>query len=95
MTDTIDEMPQLQEALDEAPIEHPDIVACLAEARRLCVEAEERFESGRVLSTLSSLMAIPPLHQLLTDRLSNLVLVEGHADSDVSVDAGDALGAYL
>lgn len=56
-----DELPQLQEALDASPIEHPDVLAWLAEAQRLFAQAEERFEAGRILPALSSLDAVPPL----------------------------------
>ena len=35
------------------------------ELLRICAEAEERYEKGELLPALSSLAAIPPLHQTL------------------------------
>lgn len=59
MPDT-DRLARVQLALDDGAIEQPDVLAWFAEAKRLFAEAEERFESGRVLPALSSLAAVPP-----------------------------------
>ncbi|MGI8936768.1 MAG: hypothetical protein ACR2JF_00885 [Iamia sp.] len=87
-----DDLPQLQEAPDASPIEHPDVLAWLAEAQRLFAEAEERFEAGRVLPALSSLAAVPPLHHMLTERFSGLLLTAEAPEPD---DADLATGLYL
>jgi hypothetical protein len=87
-----DELPRLQEALDATTTRHPGVLAWLAEAQRLFAEAEERFESGRILSALSSLAAVPPLHHRLTERFSGLLLTAESSESD---DADIATGLYL
>jgi hypothetical protein len=87
-----DDLPHLQEALDASPIEYPDVLAWLAEAQRLFAEAEERFEAGRILPALSSLAAVPPLHHMLTERFSGLLLTAAAHEPD---DADTAPGLYL
>jgi hypothetical protein len=47
-----------------------DALSWLEELRRLSEEAAERFAEGRVLSALSSLAAIPPIHRMLVERCS-------------------------
>ena len=84
------EVPKLQQVLDEAPVEHPEVLAWIAEAKRLFAEAEERFEAGLVLPALSSLAAVPPLHHMLTERFSGLLLTADEPD-----DADVATGLYL
>lgn len=69
-----DQNPHLQLALDEASVEHPEVIAWFAEAKRLFAEAEERFGAGRVLPALSSLAAVPPVHHMLVDRCSDLLV---------------------
>lgn len=94
MTDT-DHLPPSPQALDVAPFEHPDVLAWLAEAQRLFAEAEERLEAGRVLSALSSLTAVPPLHRMLIERCSSL-LVTGDEVEPLAPDETDACpGLYL
>jgi hypothetical protein len=44
----------------------------LAEGKRLFAEAEARVESGEFLPALSSLAALPPLHRMLCEHLSDL-----------------------
>ena len=90
-----DEMPQLKEALDASPIEHPDVLAWLAEARRLFTEAEERFEAGRILPALSSLAAVPPLHRMLIDRFSGLLLTAGPGEPEEPSETAAVPGLYL
>ena len=63
-----------------------------AEARRLFVEAEERFEAGSVLPTLSPLAAVPPLHHMLVDRCSELL---GSNDATEVVESPPSIGMYL
>lgn len=83
-----DEVPQLQEALDASPIEHPDVLAWFAEAQRLFAEAEERFEAGRILPALSSVAAVPPLHHMLTERFSSLLLTTEAPEPDADIATG-------
>lgn len=87
-----DDLPQLREVLDALAIEHPDVLAWLAEARRLFAEVEERFAAGRILPALSSLAAVPPLHHMLTERFAGLLLTAEDAASD---DGNAATGLYL
>jgi hypothetical protein len=68
-----DELPQLQQAMADAPIEHPDVADWIAEAKRLLAEAQERFEARRILPALSSLAAVPRLHHMLTERFAGLL----------------------
>lgn len=87
-----DDLPQLQEALGASPIEHPEVLMWIAEAQRLFAEAEERFEAGRILPALSSLAAVPPLHHMLTERFSGLLLTAEAPEPD---DADITTGLYL
>lgn len=87
-----DELPQPQELLDASPIEHPEVLAWIAEAQRLFAEAEERFEAGRILPALASLAAVPPLHHMLTDRFAELLPTRSIPELD---DAYIAPGQYL
>lgn len=87
-----DDLPQLQEMLDPSPIEHPDVLAGLAEARRLFAGSAERFEAGRILPGLSSLAAVSPLHHVLTERCSGPLLTTKAPESD---DADLGTGRYL
>ncbi len=86
------ELPRLQRALDEAPIEHPEVLMWIAEAKRLFAEAEERFEAGFVLAALSSLTAVPPLHRMLTERFSFLLMT---AEPSEPAEVDSAPGLYL
>jgi hypothetical protein len=86
------EAPQLQQVLDEAPVEHPEVLAWIAEAKRLFAEAEERFEAGLVLPALSSLAAVSPLHHMLTERFSCLLMT---AVPTEPAEADIAPGLYL
>ncbi len=66
-----------------------DLASWLSEAGRLILEAESRLRSGEVLSALSSLSAVPPLHGRLMGRCSEML-------DDASEDAPDVLpGLYL
>lgn len=85
-------MAQLQQVLDEAPIEHPEVLAFIAEAKRLFAEAEERFEAGLVLPALSSLAAVPPLHHMLTEKFAFLLMT---AEPSEPAEADIAAGLYL
>jgi hypothetical protein len=89
------ELTQLQQARREPPIEHPDVLAWLAEAQRLFAEAEERFEAGRVLSALSSLAAVPPLHSMLIDRFSGIVITTDPTAPEESDERDFSPGLYL
>ena len=72
--------------------EHPEqVLAWLAEARRLFAEAEHRLESGQVLPALSSLAAVPPLHRMLVERCSELL--DAHCGGDEADQA--PTGLYL
>lgn len=73
--------------------EHPEVLAWLAEAKRLFAEAQERFETGKVLPALSSLAAVPPLHRMLVERCSELLDADG-AD-DAAEEAPPPGGLYL
>ena len=79
MADT-DQIHHLRLALDVVTIDHPEVLAWFAEAKRLFAEAEERFEAGSVLPALSSLAAVPPLHRMLVDRCSELLVTPEQAD---------------
>lgn len=68
------------------------MLAWFAEAKRLFAEAQERLEDGQVLSALSSLAAVPPLHHLLVERCSELL---GGTDFDEPVEADVPSGMYL
>ena len=76
---------------NRAGSEHPEVLAWLAEAKRLFAEAQERLEDGRVLPALSSLAAVPPLHRMLVERCSELL------DADCGGDEADEAprGLYL
>ena len=78
-------------APDAPTSEHPEVLAWLAEARRLFAEAEARIGAGQVLPALSSLAAVPPLHRMLVQRCSELL------DEDDEDDAEDlpSSGMYL
>lgn len=76
----------------EAPTsQHPEVLAWLAEAKRLVAEAEERFGAGQVLPALSSLAAVPPLHRMLVQRCSELL--DGDEEEDVKDEPSS--GMYL
>lgn len=75
---------------DAGSFEHPDLLAWLTDAQRLFAEAEERLEAGRVLSALSSLTAVPPLHRMLVERCSSLLV----AADEVGPGAPDEVDAY-
>jgi hypothetical protein len=84
-----DELPHLQQVLEEVRIEHPEVLAWIAEAKRLFAEAEDRFEAGRILSALSSLSAVPPIHHMLTERFAGLLLTaESSEPSEVEAPTG-------
>lgn len=91
MTET-NELPQLQQALNE---EHPDVLAWLVEAQRLFAEAEERFEAGQVLSALSSLAAVPPLHSMLVKRFSGMVITVAPTEPEEPDELDFSPGLYL
>jgi hypothetical protein len=84
-----DEMRQLHQTLGKAPVEHPEVLEWIAEAKRLFGEAEERYEAGLVLPALSSLAAVPPLHHMLTERFAGLLLTSGSSEANIST------GLYL
>ena len=44
----------------------------LEELLRICAEAEQRFECGELLPALSSLAAIPPIHNVLVVQLETI-----------------------
>lgn len=94
MTQT-SELLHLPQALNRVPIEHPDVLAWLAEAQRLFAEAEERFEAGRVLSALSSLAAVPPLHSMLVDRFSGMVITVDPTEPEEFDELDFSSGLYL
>ena len=50
-----------------------EVLAWIHEAQRLFKEAEHRLQTGAVLSALSSLAAVPPLHGMLVSRCSDLL----------------------
>lgn len=76
---------------DASVTEHPEVLAWLAEAKRLFAEAEERLEDGRVLPALSSLAAVPPLHRMLVQHCSELL----DEDDNEEEDAVHPGGMYL
>ena len=90
-----DDSPHPPPVLDVVPFEHPDVLAWLAEAQRLFAEAEERFEAGRVLSALSSLAAVPPLHSMLIDRFSGIVITTDPTAPEESDERDFSPGLYL
>ncbi len=47
------------------PVSEKENKQWFEELLRICAEAEQRFENGELLPALSSLAAIPPLHQTL------------------------------
>src|SRR5262245_27004842 len=65
-----DQKPHLAVASTGAGDEYPDVLAWFEETKRIVAEAEERFESGKILPALSSLVAVPPLHSMLIERCS-------------------------
>jgi hypothetical protein len=69
-------------APEASPSEHPEVVAWLAEAKRLFAEAEDRFEAGLLLPALSSLAAVPPLDGMLVERCSKLLDAAGGETED-------------
>ncbi len=72
--------------------EHPEVLAWFEETKRLVAEAEERFESGKILPALSSLSAVPPLHSMLIERCS--VMLDEATPSDPELPAQPS-GMYL
>jgi hypothetical protein len=78
-------------APDTPTSEHPEVVAWLAEAKRLFAEAEDRLKAGKVLPALSSLAAVPPLHRMLVEHCSEL-LDAGDGDAE---QAPPPCGMYL
>lgn len=70
----------------------PEVLAWLAEAKRLFTEAEDRVEAGEVLPALSSLAAVPPLHRMLVERCAELL--DGD-DRDEVEEAPPPSGTYL
>jgi hypothetical protein len=62
----------------------------LTEGKRLFAEAEARIEVGEFLPALSSLAALPPLHNTLCERLSDMV----HARPQTVEEPGE-YGMYL
>jgi hypothetical protein len=70
----------------------PEILAFFAEAERLIAEAAERFEAGSLLAALSSLVAMPPIHQSLVERCVELL---EPADGDEVIDGAPTIGMYL
>ena len=77
---------------DRAASEHPEVLAWMAEAKRLYAEAQERLEAGRVLPALSSLAAVPPLHRMVVERCAELLDSD---DGDESAEAPPPNGLYL
>ncbi len=90
-----DDSPHPPPVLDVVPFEHPDVLAWLAEAQRLFAEAEERLEAGRVLAALSSLTAVPPLHRMLMERCSSLLVTDAEAEPDTPDEIDACPGLYL
>jgi hypothetical protein len=62
----------------------------LAEGKRLVAEAEARVVSGEFLPALSSLAALPPLHRMLCERLSDIVNA-----TPQGTDESTTFGMYL
>lgn len=73
---------------NRAASEHPEVLAWLAEAKRLFAEAQERLEAGRVLPALSSLAAVPPVHRMLVERCSELLDADGEDDEAEQLPRG-------
>lgn len=87
-----EQKPHLTVAPAGAGADHPDVLAWFEEAKRLLAEAEERFESGKILPTLSSLAAVPPLHGMLIERCS--VMLDETTPSESELPAQHS-GMYL
>jgi hypothetical protein len=73
-------------------MDHRELLAWLAEAKRLFVEAEERLEEGKVLPAFSSLVAVRPLHRMLMDRCSELL---NEIDGPPITEPSPSIGMYL
>jgi hypothetical protein len=73
---------------DGSSVEPPEVLMWLAEAKRLFAEAEERLEAGNVLPALSSLAAVPPLHRMLVDRCSELLITERAEPTESDLPSG-------
>jgi hypothetical protein len=82
----------LSHTSDGANVGHPEVLAWFAEAKRLFVEAEERFDAGDVLPALSSLAAVPPVHRMLLERCSELLTED---DAPPVVESTATVGMYL
>jgi hypothetical protein len=84
--------PHLTCAPTGAAVEHPDVLAWFEEAKRLLAEAEERFESGKILPAISSLAAVPPLHSMLIERCSVMLDEATHSEPELPAQPS---GMYL
>src|SRR4051794_9638475 len=63
-------------------LEVDEVRAWFSEAHRLFMEAEERLDDGSVLPALSSLAAVPPLHQMLVGRCAEMLSSEEAEPAD-------------
>ena len=73
-------------------VEHPDVLAWFKETKRLLAEAEERFESGKILPAISSLADVPPLHSMLIERCSVMLDEATHPEAELPAQHS---GMYL
>ena len=78
-------------APDAPANEHSEVLAWLAEAKRLFAEAEDRIGAGEMLPALSSLAAVPPLHRMLVQRCSELL----DEDDEDDIEDLPSSGMYL
>lgn len=87
-----EQKPHLTVAPAGAGVEHPDVLAWFEETKRLLAEAEERFESGKILPAISSLAAVPPLHSMLIERCSVMLDEATHPEAELPAQPS---GMYL